>query len=79
MVLFLEKIFMAKITRNKNGELIECNNLTLLNLILVYFGPMKEGNLAICVMLLQIFASLLAFALRYGLPLFFYPKDAQLS
>jgi UDP-N-acetylglucosamine--dolichyl-phosphate N-acetylglucosaminephosphotransferase len=72
MVLFLEYVLMAKIGRDEEGRLIDCNNLTLLNLILVYFGPLKEGTLALMVMGIQTFGSLLAFVIRYGLVHFIY-------
>jgi UDP-N-acetylglucosamine--dolichyl-phosphate N-acetylglucosaminephosphotransferase len=66
MVIFLELLQLAKITREK-GAMIECNNLTLLNIILVYFGPMKEGSLAFSVMMVQSIGSGIAFVFLYAL------------
>lgn len=52
---------------DKDGKIIECNNLTLLNLVLAYFGPMSERNTTIAILLIQVSASLLAFFIRYKL------------
>lgn len=66
MVLFLELFMLTKIKREK-GVMVECNNLTLLNLILVYGGPMPESRLALWVMAVQTLGSVFAFVVRYGL------------
>lgn len=50
-----------------NGKIIECNNLTLLNLVLAHIGPMSERNTTIVVLFIQFLASLLAFFIRYKL------------
>ncbi|KAI7890634.1 glycosyl transferase family 4-domain-containing protein [Mucor mucedo] len=52
---------------DKDGKIIECNNLTLLNLVLAYFGPMSERNTTIAILVIQVSASLLAFFIRYKL------------
>ncbi|OAD07150.1 hypothetical protein MUCCIDRAFT_137955 [Mucor lusitanicus CBS 277.49] len=54
------------------GRIIECNNLTLLNLVLARFGPMSERNTTITVLFIQACASLLAFFIRYKLVHFVY-------
>jgi len=43
------------------------NNLTLLNLFLIKFGPRSEKNLACMMMIIQILSSVLAFFIRYKL------------
>ena len=46
----------------------QVNNLTLLNLLLVWFGPMSEGRLCSVLMLVQfVFGTLLTFLIRYCL------------
>lgn len=52
---------------DKEGRILECNNLTLLNLVLAHFGPMSERNTTIVVLFIQVLASLLAFFIRYKL------------
>ncbi|KAI8905180.1 UDP-N-acetylglucosamine--dolichyl-phosphate N-acetylglucosaminephosphotransferase [Gorgonomyces haynaldii] len=66
MVRFLELLGLCKIER-KEGKMIECNNLTLINLILVYMGPMPERNVALSVVVVQICGSVIGFLIRYGL------------
>ncbi|KAI7904206.1 UDP-N-acetylglucosamine--dolichyl-phosphate N-acetylglucosaminephosphotransferase-like protein [Cokeromyces recurvatus] len=56
----------------KEGRIMECNNLTLLNLVLAHFGPMSEKNTTACVLFIQILASLLGFFIRYQLVHFVY-------
>jgi UDP-N-acetylglucosamine--dolichyl-phosphate N-acetylglucosaminephosphotransferase len=67
MIRILEFLNLAQVTRNKSGAIVECNNLTLINLILVKFGPMKEETLASHVFAFQVLGSLIAFTIRYGL------------
>lgn len=50
----------------------ECNNLTIINLALVILGPTQEGRLTFYLMIIQIFGTLIAFAIRYGLSQLFY-------
>ncbi|KAI8988733.1 UDP-N-acetylglucosamine--dolichyl-phosphate N-acetylglucosaminephosphotransferase-like protein [Pilobolus umbonatus] len=49
------------------GSITECNNLTLINLVLAHTGPMNEKNTAMSVLLIQTVCSLLAFIIRYRL------------
>ncbi|KAL6607345.1 UDP-N-acetylglucosamine--dolichyl-phosphate N-acetylglucosaminephosphotransferase-like protein [Neocallimastix sp. 'constans'] len=48
-------------------EMKSVNNLTLLNLFLVRFGPRYERNLAVMMVIVQVLSSLLAFFIRYKL------------
>ncbi|KAL7335378.1 tunicamycin resistance protein [Mucor circinelloides] len=57
---------------NKEGRIVECNNLTLLNLVLAHLGPMSERNTTLTVLFIQVCASLLAFFIRYKLVHFVY-------
>lgn len=66
MVRFLEMVGLATIQRH-NNTMISCNNLTLINLILLKLGPMHEDRVAICLVLVQTTASVIAFGIRYGL------------
>ncbi|RHZ64107.1 hypothetical protein Glove_326g188 [Diversispora epigaea] len=56
----------------KDLDYIEVNNFTLLNLILLKFGPMNERTLTICVLIIQVLTSCLAFFIRYRLVHLFY-------
>jgi UDP-N-acetylglucosamine--dolichyl-phosphate N-acetylglucosaminephosphotransferase len=63
---------LAKINVIEEEDSIEINNFTLMNLLLLRFGPLHERTLAILVMIVQILASCLAFIIRYRLVHFFY-------
>lgn len=58
---------------NYNGKIwTHSTNLTLLNILLVYFGQMEEGTLTNMVMFIQFLSSVCAFSIRYGLVHLFY-------
>ena len=62
-----ETFGLAHVKRNKRTKSAKVSNFTLINLILVQFGPMTEQNTAISVMVVQTFCSIIAFIVRYGL------------
>ncbi|XP_055963462.1 UDP-N-acetylglucosamine--dolichyl-phosphate N-acetylglucosaminephosphotransferase [Sorex fumeus] len=57
---------------NEDGAYTECNNLTLINLLLKVLGPMHERNLTVFLLLVQILGSALTFSIRYQLVRLFY-------
>lgn len=57
---------IAKATRKK------CNNLTLINLYLMFSGPLPENKLVNKLLMLQIYCSILAFVIRYPVACIFY-------
>ncbi|XP_066102567.1 UDP-N-acetylglucosamine--dolichyl-phosphate N-acetylglucosaminephosphotransferase isoform X1 [Saccopteryx bilineata] len=59
-------------TENEDGAFTECNNMTLINLLLKVFGPMHERNLTMLLLLLQILGSAATFSIRYQLVRLFY-------
>ncbi|CAO3661614.1 unnamed protein product [Umbelopsis vinacea] len=63
---------LVRIVYNEQGELSECNNFTLINLVLVWFGPMNEGKTTAVLLLLQALASCIGFFIRYKLVHFIY-------
>ncbi|ODM89594.1 UDP-N-acetylglucosamine--dolichyl-phosphate N-acetylglucosaminephosphotransferase [Orchesella cincta] len=70
----LESMGLLAVQRNvgENREYTECNNFTLVNLILKLFGPMHERSTTIIILLIQILCSCAAFAIRYPLARLFY-------
>lgn len=48
------------------------NNFTLINLVLLYFGPLHEAKLTIILLAIQFLCSLVAFVIRYPLASVFY-------
>ncbi|RCH81283.1 UDP-N-acetylglucosamine--dolichyl-phosphate N-acetylglucosaminephosphotransferase [Rhizopus stolonifer] len=57
---------------DKQGRIAECNNLTLLNLVLAHLGPTSERNTTLAVLLIQVCASIFAFFIRYKLVHYVY-------
>lgn len=58
--------------RKVNEQTFECSNLTIINLVLVIFGPLKEKRLVMILYGLQLLGTVLAFGIRYGLSQLFY-------
>lgn len=52
----LESMGLLSVQRNvgENREYMECNNFTLVNLVLKLFGPMHERSTTIIILLIQV-------------------------
>ncbi len=62
---------------NDTKRIRACSNLTLINSMLVLFGPMREDTLTKTLMILQAGGTLLAFAIRYGATSLFYGPERR--
>lgn len=75
---FLLRIFrLLRLTCEKertgeDGAYVECGNLTVINLLLKYVGPMHERNLTLALLAIQMLCSIMAFVIRYQLVKLFY-------
>ncbi|MCJ1460269.1 tunicamycin resistance protein [Mycoblastus sanguinarius] len=49
----LEKLYLIRLEKNPKGEIITSSNFTILNLWLVWFGPMREDRLAMSILAMQ--------------------------
>ncbi|CAH1983922.1 unnamed protein product [Acanthoscelides obtectus] len=65
------RVFRLIWWQEKNGYVVT-NNLTLINLVLYYLGPLHEQGLTIILLVIQIFCTCLAFVIRYPLAHYFY-------
>ncbi|XP_017875671.1 UDP-N-acetylglucosamine--dolichyl-phosphate N-acetylglucosaminephosphotransferase [Ceratina calcarata] len=65
------KLRIVKWQEDKEGT-VTCNNLTLINFMLIKTGPMKESTLTSTLLLIQVASSVLAFIIRYPLVAIFY-------
>ena len=61
-----------KLDDERSVAMMECNNLTIINLILRVTGPMREQTLTLVLLGVQVFCSLLAFTIRYPLAFLLY-------
>ncbi|XP_012629010.2 UDP-N-acetylglucosamine--dolichyl-phosphate N-acetylglucosaminephosphotransferase isoform X2 [Microcebus murinus] len=66
------RLVTVRQSKNEDGEFTECNNMTLINLLLKVFGPIHERNLTLLLLLLQILGSAVTFSIRYQLVRLFY-------
>jgi UDP-N-acetylglucosamine--dolichyl-phosphate N-acetylglucosaminephosphotransferase len=64
-------------THPTTGNILEANNLTILNFLLLRLGPMNEKRLVHVLMCVQIAGSVFAFAVRYGLAGVVYDGDRR--
>ncbi|XP_014274151.1 UDP-N-acetylglucosamine--dolichyl-phosphate N-acetylglucosaminephosphotransferase isoform X1 [Halyomorpha halys] len=70
-----DKLSIAKI--RYEGKNIVINNLTLINFLLIKFGPLHESHLTIALLCVQVLCTGVAFIIRYPLASLFY--DIPLS
>ncbi|XP_024607603.1 UDP-N-acetylglucosamine--dolichyl-phosphate N-acetylglucosaminephosphotransferase isoform X2 [Neophocaena asiaeorientalis asiaeorientalis] len=66
------RLVTVRQSENEDGAFTECNNMTLINLLLKIFGPMHERNLTLFLLLLQVVGSAVTFSIRYQLVRLFY-------
>lgn len=66
------KVLEVRRGQDGDGDFIECNNMTLINLILKFFGPIHERNLTVIMLVIQVMGSAVAFGIRYHLVRLFY-------
>ncbi|KAL6265298.1 hypothetical protein P5V15_002078 [Pogonomyrmex californicus] len=67
----LKTFKLVKWQEDEKGIII-CNNLTLINFILIHAGPMREPTLTSILLIIQVISSMLAFIIRYPLASIFY-------
>lgn len=72
LLIWIFKMFkLIKWQEDGKGNII-CNNLTLINFILINTGPLKEPTLTTILLIIQVISSILAFIIRYPLASIFY-------
>ncbi|KAI9800818.1 MAG: hypothetical protein M1825_003601 [Sarcosagium campestre] len=71
----LHRMKMVKIETNNKGQIIECTNLTILNLCLSWWGPLRADRLAIGVLALQVACGLAGLVIRHRLALWVFRED----
>lgn len=71
----LHKIRLVNVSVNDEGRVVEMTNLTILNLWLVWRGPLKEDRLAIEILALQTVIGLFGLWVRHSLALLLFTVD----
>ncbi|RDW90809.1 UDP-N-acetylglucosamine--dolichyl-phosphate N-acetylglucosaminephosphotransferase [Aspergillus mulundensis] len=71
----LHGLRLARIKKNERGQIIESSNLTILNLWLVWMGPMREDRLALSMVAVQTVCGLFGLFVRHCLALLVFPSD----
>ncbi|KAI5463155.1 glycosyl transferase family 4-domain-containing protein [Mariannaea sp. PMI_226] len=71
----LAKLRLLQVTFDDEGRFVESSNMTILNLWLVWRGPLREDRLALEVTLLQFVAGLFGLFVRHRLALLVFKED----
>ena len=66
---------LLKTKRNGKDEIVESTNFTILNLWLVWFGPMREDRLGIGILVMQTVCGILGLFVRHELALLVFRQD----
>ncbi|KAL4917252.1 glycosyl transferase family 4-domain-containing protein [Aspergillus aurantiobrunneus] len=71
----LQRLGLARVRKNERGQIAESSNLTILNLWLIWMGPMREDRLALSMVGVQAVCGLLGLFVRHCLALLVFPSD----
>ncbi|EAL93419.1 hypothetical protein KXW98_005285 [Aspergillus fumigatus] len=71
----LHRMRLIRITKNEEGEIVESTNLTILNLWLIWMGPMREDRLAWHMVMVQTACGALGLFVRHRLALLVFQQD----
>jgi UDP-N-acetylglucosamine--dolichyl-phosphate N-acetylglucosaminephosphotransferase len=63
--------------RRQKGRIVSTTNLTILNFLLIHFGPMHEQTLCLVLAGVQVLGSVIAFGVRYGVGSWLYGGDRR--
>ena len=70
---------MIRLQRLENGQIISSTNFTLISMVLVRCGQMREDRLALTIMAIQAFFGILGFFIRHRLARLIFSEDNRLS
>ena len=75
LLMLLHKTYLIQLRRDEKGGIISSSNLTILNLWLVWFGPMREDWLAIEILVMQVSCGIIGLLMRHKLALWIFYVD----
>jgi len=71
----LDALGLMRVQRNEDGQVMETTNMTILNLWLVWRGPLREDRLAIELLAMQTAVGLLGLFIRHKAALLIFTAD----
>ncbi|KAF2395701.1 UDP-GlcNAc-1-phosphate transferase [Trichodelitschia bisporula] len=71
----LGELRLLQVKTDNKGEVVECSNMTLINLWLVWFGPMREDRLCMGLMAFQFACGVAGLFVRHRLALLVFTQD----
>lgn len=71
----LHTLRLIRVQWNEKEQIVESTNMTILNLWLVWFGPMREDTLAISILAMQATVGLLGLLVRHKMALWIFKED----
>jgi UDP-N-acetylmuramyl pentapeptide phosphotransferase/UDP-N-acetylglucosamine-1-phosphate transferase len=71
----LHSLRLLRVEKNSAGEIVESTNFTILNLWLVWFGPLREDMLAIQILVMQAVVGVFGLLVRHKLALWVFRED----
>ena len=71
----LQKLRLLQLHLNSKGVIIESTNFTLLNLWLVWVGPLREDRLTVHIVIIQSLCGVIALLIRHKLALWVFRED----
>lgn len=71
----LAKLRLLRIWEDDEGRIVECSNMTVMNLFLVTFGPMREDRVTEGLLVVQVLSCAIALVARHKAALWVFPHD----
>ncbi|KAF2475842.1 N-acetylglucosaminephosphotransferas-like protein [Lindgomyces ingoldianus] len=71
----LHRLRMLDVEVNGEGRVVSCSNFTIINLWLVWFGPMREDRLALGLLAFQTAVGLVGLFIRHRMALLVFTQD----
>ncbi|ORY83647.1 putative UDP-N-acetylglucosamine--dolichyl-phosphate N-acetylglucosaminephosphotransferase [Protomyces lactucae-debilis] len=80
LLIMLERLYLVRLVRHPHtGVILSSSNLTLLSVLLVRLGPMREDTLTICMMTIQALFGIAGFLVRHRLARLVFTDDNRMS
>lgn len=75
LLLVMEKLHLVRLWRDEASDIIESSNLTIINLMLVQMGPLREDYLCRNLLISQALTCVSALVVRHQLALLVFTED----